>query len=360
MKIKLHEITVREVAKGYVDSAEQGVVGYGGRLNIRPAYQREFVYKDKQRDAVIETIRKDFPLNVIYWMINDEGTYEMLDGQQRTISFCQYINNDFSIDNLFFHNLTKPDQDKILDYKLMIYFCEGNDREKLDWFQIINIAGEKLTDQEMRNAIYTGPWLSDAKLKFSKTNCMAYKIANKYLNGIPIRQDYLETALDWLSGDKIRDYMSKHQHDPNANELWLFFQNVIHWVEATFKVYRQEMKGLDWGRLYKAFGDKVIDTVKLETEIAKLMMDRDVTKKAGIYDYVLTRDERSLNIRAFEDDMKREAYERQKSICPDCKKQYSFEEMDGHHFKPWSEGGKTIAENCIMLCKTDNRKRGNK
>jgi len=229
MKIQMHELTVREVAQGYVDNAEEGVLGYGGRLNIRPKYQREFVYDAKKRDAVIDTITRGFPLNVMYWVVNQDGTYEVLDGQQRTISFCQYVNGDFSIGHRAFHNLTPPEKEQILDYRLMVYFCEGNEKEKLDWFRIVNISGQKFTEQELRNAVYTGPWLSDAKLKFSKSNCAAYNLSRDYVTGSPIRQDILETALRWISGGAIEQYMSAHQHDPNANELWMFFRNVIEW-----------------------------------------------------------------------------------------------------------------------------------
>ena len=230
MKIELHEIPVRDVVAGYVDSAENGVVGYGGKLNIRPAFQREFIYKDKQRDEVIHTITKQFPLNVMYWVKGDRGSFELLDGQQRTISICQYVNGDFSIDHLAFHNLTDTEQAQILDYKLMIYICEGTDKEKLNWFKIINIAGEQLTAQELRNAIYTGEWLTEAKKYFSKSQCPAYQIAGDYLNGSAIRQNYLETALKWIAarnGLEIEDYMSQHQHDTNCNDLWLYFQSVI-------------------------------------------------------------------------------------------------------------------------------------
>jgi len=267
MKIELHEISVREVAEKYVDNAEEGVVGYNGKLNIRPKYQREFVYDDKKRNAVLDTICKEFPLNVMYWVKNEDGTFEVLDGQQRTISFCQYINNDFSIDNFAFHNLTNIEKEQILNYKLMVYFCEGNDKEKLDWFEIINIAGEKLTDQELRNAVYTGPWLSDAKLKFSKTNCAAYGLSHKYVKGTPIRQKILETALNWVSNGGIKKYMSLHQHDPNANELWIYFRNVIEWVKLTFIKYRREMKGIGWGSLYDRYKGEMYDTEKLEQEI---------------------------------------------------------------------------------------------
>jgi len=322
MKIQLNEITIREVSNGYLNSDEEGVVGYGGKLNIRPKYQREFVYKDKQRDAVIDTIKKNFPLNVMYWVKNENGNFEVLDGQQRTISFCEYIAGAFSLDNLYFHNLTDVEKNQILDYGLMIYFCEGNDREKLDWFRIINIAGEKLTDQELRNAIYSGVWLIDAKKYFSKSGCPAYSIASDYLSGSAIRQDYLETAIRWISGDKIEDYMSKHQHEPNANELWLYFQNIINWVKVVFPNYRKEMKGVEFGPLYNEFKNKKIDSKKIEKEIIGLMQDEEVTKKSGIYSYVLTRQEKYLSIRSFTDKMKREAYERQKGICPKCREYF--------------------------------------
>lgn len=368
MKIDLHKITIRDVIAGYQDSAEEGVTAYDGKLNIRPKYQREFVYKEKQRNAVIETIKNSFPLNVMYWMIREDGGYEMLDGQQRTISIGQYVNGDFSLNERYFHNLTKEEQSQILDYELMIYFCEGTDKERLDWFRIINIAGEKLADQEIRNAVYTGPWLSDAKLKFSKSNCAAYLLANnggQLVSGSPIRQEYLETALSWINDRKIEDYMAKHQHDTDADELWQYFQNVIAWVRKNFTNYRREMSNVYWGVLYNQFRDKKFDSKKLEKEITELMQDEDVTKKSGIYEYALTRNEKFLNIRAFTDKMKREAYERQRGICSLCKgenkkKKWEIEEMEADHIKPWHEGGKTTAGNCQMLCKQCNRTKSGK
>jgi len=368
MKIELNRISIREVVKGYEEKQnEGGVVGYGGKLDIRPKYQREFVYKEKQRNAVIETIKNSFPLNVMYWMIREDGGYEVLDGQQRTISIGQYVNGDFSVDFngrlAMFHNLTKEEQNKILDYELMIYFCEGTDKERIDWFTIINIAGEKLTNQEILNAVYTGPWLSDAKLKFSKTNCVAYLLANdggQLVSGSPIRQDYLETALLWINNGNVADYMAKHQHNKNADELWSYFQNVVAWTREVFPNYRREMSNVQWGGLYNEFKDKKFDSKKLEKEIAELMQDEDVTKKSGIYEYVLTRNEKYLNIRAFNDKEKREAYERQKGKCVKCKKHFEIEEMEADHIKPWHEGGKTISKNCQMLCKEDNRTKSGK
>ena len=357
MNIELTEITVRDLTDGYADNAEAGVLGYGGELDIRPPYQREFIYKDKQRDAVIDTVRKDFPLNVMYWAVRDDGHYEVIDGQQRTLSVCQYVNGDFSIKGLAFHNLQDDQQQQILDYKLMVYFCSGTASERLEWFKTINIAGEELTDQELRNAVYAGPWTADAKRYFSKTGCPAYGIASNYLKGSAIRQDYLEAAIDWHSQRKIEEYMSQHQHDENATPLWHYFQSVINWAKATFPNYRKEMKGVEWGHLYNQFQGKPFDTDKLQKQVAKLMMDEDVTRKSGIYSYVLDGDERHLSIRTFSENNKREAYERQKGICPKCNKRFELDEMEADHITPWREGGKTTAANCQMLCKEDNRRK---
>lgn len=367
-------ITIRDLVENYRDEDEAGVVGYNGRLDIRPPYQRNFIYNDKQRDEVIHTVRKSFPLNTMYWVAKPDGNFELMDGQQRTVSICQYVAGDFSVDidgaPFFFHNLTPEKRDEILNYELSIYICEGSDKEKLDWFKIINIAGEKLTDQELRNAIYTGSWLSDAKLKFSKSNCAAYLLAKDYVNGSPIRQDFLETAISWISDGEIEKYMATHQNDPDAGELWRYFQRVIAWAENLFPNYRREMKGVNWGKLYNQFQDAKLFANELETEIAKLMQDEDVTRKSGIYEYVLAKfaggeraakqAERALSIRAFTDKMKREAYERQQGICPICREHFEIEEMEADHITPWSQGGATVAENCQMLCKADNRAKSDK
>jgi hypothetical protein len=376
MKIDLHKIPIRELVKDYSNSDEEGVKGYGGKLDIRPKYQREFVYKDAQRDAVLDTVRKDYPLNVMYWVKNSDASdetvvsFEVLDGQQRTISICEYVNNKFSIDHKSFHNLTSDEQEQILDYELMVYFCEGTDSEKLAWFEIVNIAGAVLTKQELRNAVYTGPWLSDAKHYLSKTGCPAGQTAAGYLNGKAIRQEYLETALDWIwhtetvqttGGTQpmksIEDYMSKHQHDPDALPLWSYFQSVMTWVSGKFPNYRKEMKGIDWGSLYNQFKDETLDAAVLEKEISRLMQDDDVTNKKGVYAYVLDGEEKHLNIRAFSDTMKREAYERQKGICNNCKKHFEITAMEGDHIDPWHSGGKTNVANCQMLCKECNRRK---
>ncbi|MDO4282838.1 MAG: DUF262 domain-containing protein [Clostridia bacterium] len=359
MEIKLHEISVREITKGYIDNQENGVVGYDEKLDIRPPFQREFIYNEKERNAVIETINKNFPLNVMYWSKNGDK-YELLDGQQRTLSICQYVNGDYSVNYKGFNNLPKDLQDKILDYKLMIYICEGTASEKLDWFKIINIAGEKLTDQELRNSQYTGTWLHDAKRHFSKNSCPAYQIAEKYLNGVAIRQDYLETALKWISsrdGIEIEEYMRLHQNDADANELWMYFQSVIDWINRIFPKYRKEMKGIDWGTLYNRYKEHSYNSDKLEQEIVKLMSDDDVTSKKGIYLYLITGQEKYLNIRAFTDNQKREAYERQEGICANCKEHFEINEMEADHITPWHAGGKTTSDNCQILCRECNRRK---
>lgn len=360
MQIELKEITVRELTEGYQDNDDKGVIGYNGLLNIRPPYQREFIYKDAQRDAVIDTIIKSFPLNVMYWAVREDVNYEVIDGQQRTISMCKFVKGEFAFNDRYFHNLQPDEKEQILNYKLMVYFCSGLDSEKLDWFKTINIAGEKLTDQELRNAVYSGSWVSDAKRHFSKNGCAAYGIGSNYLTGTPIRQDYLETAIKWVGENNIEYYMAKYQHEPNANELWLYFQKVINWVKIVFINYRKEMKGIPWGFFYNAYKDHSFDSKKLEEEVVKLMKDEDVTNKRGIYFYILTKQEKHLNIRAFSPNQKTESYERQKGVCSICKNHFEFRDMEADHIKPWHKGGVTTTENCQMLCRDDNRsKSGN-
>ena len=366
MKIELKEISVRDLYDGYRNDDDEGVVGYHGKLNIRPKYQREFIYKDSQREEVIHTVRKGFPLNVMYWVKNKDGNFELLDGQQRTLSICSYIYGEFAInwdnDLLGFHNLSDDRRDKILGYKIMVYVCEGTDSEILDWFKIVNIAGERLTLQEMRNAVYTGEWLTDAKRYFSKNNCAASGLGSYYMSGVPIRQEYLETAIEWICDGRemVESYMLRHQNEKNANELWLYFKNVIDWVQVVFPKRRKEMKGIGWGFLYNKFKNKKLDATELEIRISKLMQDEDVSNKKGIYEYVLEGEEKHLRIRLFSDSMKRSAYEKQKGICAHCKKRFEIEDMEADHITPWHLGGKTSPENCQMLCRECNRRKSGK
>ena len=372
MKIELHEIPIQDIVKyskhlkecqGYIDKEEEGVYGMEGRLNIRPIYQREFIYKDAQRNAVIDTVRNNFPLNVFYWVENKDGSYEVLDGQQRIISIGQYVSSIFAIEwpnagNLYFHNLTKDQQDQILNYRLMVYFCEGTDKEKLDWFRIINIAGEKLTEQELKNAIFAGPWVSDTKRYFSRTEGPACQVAGDYLKGIPKRQDYLETALKWISNGEVEEYMAKYQHEESSKELRDYFEKVIEWTENLFPIYRKQMKGAPFGLLYNDYKDNKYDPNEIEEEVSRLMKDEDVTKKPGIYPYIFTRNEKYLSIRTFTDNQKIESYEKQQGVCIHCKKHFDLDDMEADHIIPWSGGGKTTSENCQMLCLHCNRVKG--
>lgn len=337
----------------------------------------------------MRTVKKGFPLNVMYWAVSDNPNkvdisniqtteelldsnlkFELMDGQQRTISICQYIQGDYSIifdksqNNPFgYINLTDDEKEQILDYEVSVYVCEGTDSVKLDWFKIINIAGEVLTTQELRNAIYTGNWLSAAKSFFSKNNCTAYKIAQNYMNGIVNRQDYLETALSWISDREkitIEQYMAKHQRDDNAEELIEYFKAVIKWIEAVFPTPKgektpKEMKGLKWGIWYNKYS-KYIKT-SLADKVYDVLTKCDVEKTSGVYEYLITGKPSALHIRAFSDKDKTKAYALQKGICPLCGKHFNLDQMHADHKVPWSKGGSTTFENLQMLCAECNIKK---
>ena len=369
MDITPVEITVRDLVKDFEDNAENGVRAYGKKLDIRPPYQREFVYNDKQRAKVIETVTKGYPLNTMYWAKRKDGTYEIIDGQQRTLSICQYVNNEFTFNYKNFKTLQESEKEKLLNYKLSVYICDGDDTEQLDWFETINIAGAELTKQELRNAVYSGIWVTDAKRLFSKTNCAAYNIGSKYVSGELNRQAYLETAIKWISGAKndgeIREYMANHVDDENAQPLFDYFSDVINWVKKLFPTYRKQMKSIDWGILYKLYGSSSAFTAEeLEIEVSKLMQDTDeVQDQKGIYWYVFDHDKHHLNLRQFSDHQKTIMYERQNGICPMCKgtanenKKWDISEMDGDHIISWSKGGKTVLENGQMLCRKHNHEK---
>lgn len=391
MRVEQRSVTVGEVYEGYVNDDEEGVSGYDGRLDIRPRYQREFVYGPEKRNAVIHTVLNELPLNVMYWAKTGnaprEGAeWEVLDGQQRTLSLMEYVDGSFSVPvgghDMTFFNLPSDLQERITSYELLVYTCEGTDSDKLAWFRTINTAGEPLTDQELRNAVYAGPWVSDAKRYFSKTNCPAELYGNSrgadgYVRGRSLRQEILETAISWAAdhdGTTIDGYMSAHQADHTAQPLWSYFRTVIDWAEAVFPHYRREMRGLPWGLWYNEHGTRTdLDPESLEARIVELMADEDVTSKRGVYEYLLTGNERKLSIRAFTDRDKRAAYERQTeeakargvSNCPMCAKsdgkdharKWRLDEMEADHIVPWSRGGKTVPENCQMLCRRHNREK---
>jgi len=358
MKVKEKRIKVYKVYEGYINDDEEGVTAYDGNLDIRPKYQRELVYGPKEQQDVIRTVMRNLPLNVMYWVHTGEDaegkpTYEVMDGQQRTLSIMEFLEGNFSVDDMLFSNLPKDKQEQILNYELFIYICDGTESEKLEWFKIINIAGKQLSPQELRNAIYAGPWTTSAKRYFSKTGCPAAAIGDDYLSGQRNRQEYMETALKWITdkeGSTIEQYMSEHQHDANAVQLWNYFSNVIEWVKATFPTKRREMHNVPWGILYNKYGENSYDPKVLEARVKEAISDDDVSHKAGAYEYALDGDERHLSVRAFPDSIKEAAYERQNGICPMCKKHFEYKEMVGDHKTAFKCGGRTVPENCQMLC----------
>ena len=375
MTIKQMEVTVGDITNGYINNEEQGVRGFGGQLDIRPPYQREFIYNENEQCAVINTVLHGYPLNVMYWVRRSDDAecpYEVMDGQQRTLSLCQYVANVFAIDFKYFDNQPADIRKHILDYKLTVYVCEGEESEKLEWFKTINIAGKPLNEQEIMNAVYAGPFVSDAKKHFSKTNCGAYSLGKDLVNGSPIRQDFLKKALEWMADHETRagkpqsavGYMSAHQHDHTAMPLWTYFQNVLNWAISTFnmKKFKSIMKGLDWAKLYDLYHEQNLDLKAIELKISELMADAkdEIQKPQGIIPYVLTGDERHLDLRTFSDKVKLAVWERQSHKCAICGKEMDMAFMEGDHITPWREGGRTIIENCQMLCRECNRRKGGK
>lgn len=373
MTIERTEIAVRDIVRGYINNDEQGVRGYDGKLDIRPPYQREFIYNEKEQQAVITTVLRNFPLNTMYWVRRSDDAdcpYEVMDGQQRTLSICEYVDGKFAYDFKNFFNQPQDIQQRILDYKLTVYICEGEPSEKLEWFKTINIAGKPLNEQEINNAIFAGPFVSDAKRHFSKSNCGAYRLGKDLVNGTPIRQDFLKKALEWMADHERREgkmqsavgYMAEHQHDPNANNLWTYFQTVLNWAITNFDMrrFKKIMKGLDWAMLYDLYGSKTLDTVAIGEQISQLMRDSEIQKQAGIIPYVLTGDEHYLDLRAFPEDIKLAVWEKQNHVCPLCGKEFDYEFMEGDHITPWRDGGRTVEENCQMLCRECNRRKGAK
>lgn len=373
MKITSKNVTIRELTENYRDDNDGGVYAYNGRLCVRASFQREFVYSPKQRDLVIDSVYNGLPLNLMYWSLSGDDRYELIDGQQRTISICQYVTGGFPINingnDRFFHNLTPEEQDMILNYPLLIELCDGTDKEKLDWFRRINMPGAVLTNQELLNATYTGPWLADAKNYFSKRNCVAGQMADGYIKGNPIRQDYLEKALSWIADSQGlpsgQMYMASHQHEIDANELWIYFQSVINWARTLFPEKRKGITDVqEWGILYNKYRDITYNSNTLKNELQTFILDDDVTSNSGIIPYILSSrtkaDEKSLSIRAFSAGQKIKAYERQGGICPICGKHFELDEMQGDHIVPWSQGGHTTDDNLQMLCKRCNAEKAAK
>jgi len=380
MDIELKHIKVKDILNGFIDNDDDGVFAYNGKLAIRPPYQREFVYDLEKSESVLQTVVKGFPLNIMYWVQtkgdsfeSEDAEFEILDGQQRTLSIMKYLKHQFSINlngkKYYWDSLPDDVYDSIVEYELMIYVCKGTTSEKLDWFRVVNIGGEKLTDQELRNSVYTGEWLTDAKKYFSKRTCAAKRLSDKYITGDPNRQELLEKALKGICENQkikdITDYMSKHQKDSDAKELWDYFQDVIEWIENVFPKYYADMKGVDWLHLFNKYHSNKYDGNSFAEETKKLHLNEDIQKYSGIYEFLLARPfdpyaGRFLNLRGFEERDKIAAYNKQKGICPVCKQHFEYDEMEGDHKKPWSKGGHTVPENCQMLCRECNEKKSNK
>lgn len=366
MEITPLNITIKELVSGYEDRGEEGVVGYGGLLDIRPSYQREFVYDLPKQVAVIDSVMHGYPLNAMYWTPKEGGGYELLDGQQRTLSICEFAAGNLDYHKRYLHRMLPDEKERFYNYKLLVFVVTGMPSERLKWFETINISGLKLTDQELRNAVYAGPWVNDAKRYFSRRNAPAAALGNGYVDGEPKRQAVLEIAIRWASGattdDEIRDYMNEHAGDASANYLFLHFQTVINWVKAVFPTYHSFMKGLPWGEYYSKWKDAPItkeNPAAIEEKVRALILDDDVTNR-GIYAYLLSGEEKYLNIRAFTQSMKIAAYTRQNGICPNCGKHFEIGEMEADHITPWSKGGPTTPDNCQMLCQECNRRKSDK
>ena len=372
MKTTRQSITIRELFNGYSDQGWDGVVGYGGKLDIRPKYQREFIYDDDRQRKVIDTILNGRPLNIMYWVVNGDH-YDLLDGQQRTLSICHFLDHKFVIfdqngEKQYWDSMPKNLLEQLYNYQLEICICEGTEDEIYNWFRTINISGIALNEQEMLNTTYTGEWLTDARRHFSKPNCAAYGLGKDYMRGSVERQDYLAKTLKWISKNDVKGYMAAHRRDADASELWNYFRDVISWAKTIFPNYRSEMKGLEWGKFYNDFKDVTFDPDELEKRIKALMADDEVQSKSGIYEYILYGQEKFLNLRAFDNATKRTVYERQDGHCPYCDKEqggknvgrkYDVAEMEADHIIPWSKGGKTIIENCQMLCERHNNLKSN-
>lgn len=380
MIVEPFPVKVRDLIEGYHEDLKTGgVTAYGGLLDVRPRYQREFVYGQKDTEAVIDTVIKGFPLNSMYWCKRDDGTFEVMDGQQRTISICRFATNPaYSVklpapgggsNAVNFPNLFDDVRERFLDYELMVFVCDGDDSEKMAWFQTINIAGKELTRQEIRNAIYSCDWLTDAKSLFSRTGCVAERRFGKFLSGKRERQDYLETAFKWAAdrdgidgGDPVSTYMQLHRGDQDANDLLHYFENVFEWVFKTFgKKYQRDMRKVEWGLLYNAHKDEQLDPQSIQREVAALMENPEIRRAQGIFEYVLTRDEKSLNLRTFSDPEKRSMYESQDHRCKKCGKICdSISDMHADHIVPWHKGGRTELSNGQMLCIDCNLRKGGK
>lgn len=386
MLTTLKTYTVREICNGFVynELEGKGLFGLGGKLTVQPEYQRNYIYADGKKDvAVIQSILKGYPLGLIYFNKVADDKFEVLDGQQRITSIGRYVTGKFAVKNQndleqYFSGLPQELQDKILNTELLIYECQGSESEIKEWFKTINIAGVPLNNQELLNAVYSGSFVTLAKAEFSNSQNANIQMWSAYISGNVNRQDYLATALDWVSHGHVGDYMSQHRYDDNINELKTYFTSVIDWASSVFIDVKNEMCGLEWGRLYEQYHQNAYNPAEVSQKLHELYADPFVTNKRGIAEYILggCSDTKLLNIRIFGEADKQTVYEQQTSTareqgvsnCPLCAmgndanhdRIWKLSEMDADHVTAWSKGGSTDISNCQMLCKTHNRAKGNK
>lgn len=380
------DITIADICKDfdYNEHEGKGLFGLGGNLVIQPEYQRNYIYADGKKDvAVIQSVLNGYPLGLIYFNTVSEGKFEVLDGQQRITSLGRFLIDKFPITDSngipqYFSSLPKDKQELILETKLLIYECEGVESEIKEWFRTINIAGIPLNEQELLNAIYSGTFVTLCKEEFSNSRNSNIQKWGSYLNGDPKRQDYLATALDWVSKGKVEDYMGRHRYDSDINEIKTYFNTVIDWVSRVFKDVENEMKGLPWGQYYEKYHTKPYSSEYVSERVRTLYADPYVKNRRGIFEFILggETETRLLDVRVFDDATKRIVYDRQTakakedgiSNCPLCAlghdsirtRIYKLNEMDADHVTAWSKNGATDISNCQMLCKSHNRAKGNK
>jgi len=381
-----NDITIKEVCDGFVynELEGKGLFGLSGKLTIQPEYQRNYIYADGKRDvAVIDSILKGYPIGLIYFNQAGKNKFEVLDGQQRITSIGRFVNGKFAVKDKngheqYYSGMAASQREQIMNTKLLVYVCEGDESEIKDWFKTINIAGVPLTEQEILNAVYSGPFVTFAREEFSNSQNSNVQKWSTYIAGDIKRQAYLERALDWASDGDIDSYMSKHRNDKNITELKKHFETVIDWISTTFTEVESEMKGLEWNRLYETYHKKKYNPTTVSASVKKLYADGFIKNRKGIFEYVLggETETKLLEVRVFEDSTKRSVYETQTAIakkkgvsnCPHCAighdankdKVWSLSDMDADHVAAWSKGGATSVENCQMLCKTHNRAKGNR
>lgn len=386
MKTTLAQYTVAEFCEGFIynELEGKGLFGLAGKLTIQPEYQRNYIYADGKRDvAVIDSLLKGYPLGLIYFNKLDDGNLEVLDGQQRITSFGRFVSGKFAINDAdgmaqYFSGLPQDQQDRILNSEILVYECEGTETEIKQWFRTINIVGVPLNDQELRNAIYSGPFVTAGKAEFSNSQNANIQKWNAFVKGAVNRQDYWERALQWVSKGDVDTYMSKHRGDSDIVEVKTYFNSVLDWAGTVFPTIEAEMRGLEWGRLYEEHHHKAYDPASLDAAVKELLGDPCVKSKKGVYEYLLggATDKTILDVRVFEESTKRAVYKKQtegataegKSNCPLCAlgdnankdRIWDLKDMDADHVTAWSKGGATDASNCEMLCRTHNQSKGNR